>query len=208
MKVKSFKSFMFIGVCVWGATGALAFWAGKTLGAKASAAALAAAAHAKNASARNSLNFISGNASSKDPGAPLDSDLLSKKGKLDAADIARWAASLDPKDFANEMDKLQALPAGAKRDAMLAALYDTWAKQDPAAFLQASSKMTNPSARSGGLDGRPYFVGHARIRRRPWIGSKQSRCHHRAQFPGIRFHYHGLRLHQPDGSARARHGHG
>ena len=147
MKVKSIKSFMFIGVCVWGVTGALAFWAGKTMG---SHAATPAVTKAKS-TAKNSYNFVSGSTSTKDPGAPLDGDLLSRKGKLSAADVARWAASLDPKEYADEMGKLQALPAGAKRDAMLTALYDTWAKQDPVAFLAAGPKMTNPAARTAAL---------------------------------------------------------
>ncbi len=81
----------------------------------------------------------------------VDVDLLKLKGKMSAADVARWAASLDPKQYMDEMNKLQALPAGAKRDSMLAALYDVWAKTDPVAFLQSGSKMTNPSARTAAL---------------------------------------------------------
>jgi hypothetical protein len=148
MKVQSFKSFMLISVCVWGSTGALAYWAG-TLNTHGGSS--AASTRSKSASGKTLVNFAVGGTSAKDPGAMVDVDLLQMKGKLSAADIARWAASLDPKEYASEMSKLQGLPAGAKRDSMLAALYDVWAKQDPVAFLQAGKQMTNPAARTAAL---------------------------------------------------------
>ncbi len=144
MKVQSFKSLMFIGVCVWGTTGAVAFWAGKSMGSHAAST----AAKSKVATGKGMLNFVSGSASTKDPGAPVDSDLLAMKGRLDPADVARWAASLSPGQYADEMAKLQGQPAGSKRDAMLTALYGVWAKTNPQEFLQNSSKMTNPTARA------------------------------------------------------------
>jgi hypothetical protein len=139
---------MIIGVCVWGATGALAFWAGKSF---ASGSAAAAASTRKVGTGKTVLNFASSGASTKDPGAMRDTDLLTFKGKLSAGDYARWAASLDPASYASEMSNLQNLPAGAKRDAMLSALYDVWAKTDPQAFMANSSKMTNPAARKAAM---------------------------------------------------------
>ncbi|HTB63071.1 MAG TPA: hypothetical protein VK737_05740 [Opitutales bacterium] len=148
MKVQSFKSMMFIGVCVWGATGALAFWAGKNMGTHPTTT---TAANKRGGSDKPVLNFVSSGDSKKDPGAMRDTEILNFKGKMNAADIARWAASLDPAAYAAEMGSLQGLPAGANRDAMLTALYDQWAKTDPQAFMANSSKMTDPAARKAAM---------------------------------------------------------
>jgi len=147
MKVKSFKSLFVVGVAIWCSTGALAFWAGKNYSMGA-----ASAANAKNKTGKDALGrplstsrFAA--ASSRDPGAPTADDLMRLKGKLDPAMLARWAASLSAADCATTLADLQKMPAGAKRDAMMTALYGSWAKQDPKAFLAQAGKMTNPKAK-------------------------------------------------------------
>jgi len=143
MKVKSFKSLLIIGVCLWGATGALAFWAGKNYGNNADAAAKDAKG-GKDAPRKVNLN---GSMLAKDAGAMTEGEILNMKGKPDPLAIARWAANLSPQECASQMVDLQKMPAGAKRDAMLSALYDSWAKQDPQGFLGSLNKMTSPLAR-------------------------------------------------------------
>jgi len=145
MKVKSFKSAMIVGVCLWGATGALAFWAGRSYGIKGSAT---VAKGGKGATvdvfgrAIDQARLAAGKVN-----IPSTEDLLRGKGKIDPANLALWAASLSPADCAKNLDDLQKLPAGAKRDAMLAALSGQWAKTDPKGFLSSSGKMTNPMAK-------------------------------------------------------------
>ncbi len=153
MKVQSFKSIMLVTICVWGVTGAVAFWAGNKFGTNGK---LVASASDGSKGDKDALQralekaVMAHSGSTKDPGAPATEQLLAFKGKLDPAQLARWAASLSPGDCAKVMADLQKLPAGAKRDAMLGALYDSWAKQDPQGFLTNVGKMTNPTARAAG----------------------------------------------------------
>jgi len=144
MKVKSFKSTL-IGVGLMATTSALAFWAGKNYGADS-----LTGANTKNASGKEGLQHkvsLNGSTLVKDPLAMSESQLLNMKGKPDPLAIARWAANLSPEECASQMADLQKLPAGAKRNAMLTALYDSWAQQDPQGFLTNVGKMTNPVAR-------------------------------------------------------------
>ncbi len=151
MKVQSYKTIMLLSVCSWGVTGAIAFWAGNRFGPNGTL--IANATKGGNGKNQDALQkalekaLTSHSASAKDPGAPTVDQLMSLKGKVDPALVARWAASLSPADCAKEMADLQKMPAGTKRDAMLSALYDSWAKQDPQGFLVSSGKMTNPVAR-------------------------------------------------------------
>lgn len=150
MKVQSFKSIMILCVCSWGVTGAIAFWAGNRFGPNGT---LVASASKGNVNSQEALQkalekaLSAHSTSTKDPGAPTIDQLMALKGKVDSSLISRWAASLSPADCAKEMADLQKMPAGTKRDAMLSALYDSWAKQDPQGFLTSSTKMTNPLAR-------------------------------------------------------------
>jgi hypothetical protein len=146
MKVKFFKSaksVMIASIFLWGTTGALAFWAGKNYGLKGSTAggkngkggsvdAFGRAINQMLANGKGVLNIKS------------TEDLLRAKGKIDPTDLAIWAASLSPADCAKNLEELQKLPAGAKRNAMLAALSNQWAKTDPKGFLDAAKTMTNP----------------------------------------------------------------
>jgi hypothetical protein len=62
-----------------------------------------------------------------------------------------WADSVDPNDYAEFIGALQDMPAGMQRDAMFAALVNSWAEKAPATFLVAHSNITNPSAREAGV---------------------------------------------------------
>ncbi len=139
---------MFVGVCLWGATGALAFWAGKNYGVNGGST--ASAKGGKGAGATDALARAIENAklaAGKNGVIPSTEDLLRSKGKIDPLNLALWAASLSPADCAKNLEDLQKLPAGAKRDAMLSALSNAWAKEDPKGFLSAAGKMVNPLAK-------------------------------------------------------------
>jgi len=136
---------MIVSVCLWGATGALAFWAGRNYGLHGS---VAPSKGGKGSTVdafghiMDQVKMAAGRIN-----VPSTEELLRSKGKLDAANLAIWAASLSPADCAKNLDDLQKLPAGQKRDAMLAALSNQWAKTDPKGFLAVSGKMTNPLAK-------------------------------------------------------------
>ncbi len=136
---------MIVGVLLWGATGALAFWAGKNYGLK------GGAAGAKGGKSGSVDAFGRAIDQAKQAAGKFNvrstEDLLRSKGKIDPTDLVLWAASLSPADCAKNLDDLQKLPAGSKRDAMLAALSNQWAKTDPKGFLDASKTMTNPLAK-------------------------------------------------------------
>jgi len=150
MKVQSFKSAMFVGVCLWGATGALAFWAGRNYGVSGSAL-TSSGKGGKGSMTVDAFGRAVDQAklaAGKNLVVPTIEELLRAKGnKIDPASLAIWAASLSPADCAKNLDDLQKMPAGAKRDAMLTALSNQWAKTDPKGFLASAGKVASPLAK-------------------------------------------------------------
>ncbi len=79
-------------------------------------------------------------------------DLLNAKGKPSADLLAAWAKGLSPEQIADALKSLQTMAAGTQRDAILGAVINAWATNDPQGFLAANSSVTIPRLREGGMD--------------------------------------------------------
>jgi len=145
MKNPPAKTLMIVSVGVWLATGALAFWAGNKIALERAAA---NAKSLKASLATHAIPVIPGSLNNEP--ASLDS-LLKSPGRPDKNAVALWASKLSPKDCAEALKALQALPAGIQRDTLLTAVVGAWSRSDPKGFLAVASTITSPASREVGI---------------------------------------------------------
>ena len=144
MKLFSPKIILF--TALYAVVGASGFYFGHS---SALSSAAAAAAAAKSAAAKSH---------SRAPGITtvVDRSVLDKflnvKGQPDALALADWAKSLSPDECASTLASLQKMPPGLQRDALMNALIDSWAGQDPKGFLAQAKDLTGPRMREQGTD--------------------------------------------------------
>ncbi len=144
MKISLLKSSGYFAFCA--AVAGMSFWYGRH---SAAADALASPLNrlaANGPKKREDASFL--NASGN-----LDlAALLHAKGKPNAALLEVWAAGLSPKECMANLEQLKTAPPSAMRDALMAALIGSWAKQDPSGFLAGSGTISSPQMRESGIN--------------------------------------------------------
>jgi hypothetical protein len=143
MKTSILKYFSYIAFCA--AVACVSFWYGRhtASGSLASSINRLASSDAKK---HDTASFLGANGN-------LDlSALLNAKGKPNAALLEVWAAGLSAKECMTNLEQLKTAPPSAMRDALMAALIGSWAKQDPTGFLAGSGTIASPQMRESGVD--------------------------------------------------------
>jgi hypothetical protein len=141
--MKSPKLKIFLMASVWGVSSAAAFWYGRH-----SVSAIAATpGHGKAYHDGNQPIYLNGSGK----GPMTLQDFLRLKTKPDADALKAWADSLDPSQCAGLLKDLQKMPGGNPRDALIAAMIDSWAARDPKNYLDNSANISSPRERETGV---------------------------------------------------------